>query len=173
MIFRQVGRLLAVVVLVASGAYVFVYLYRWEWNRALMAAALFIAIEVALLAASVLERLRGLARAVDGLDAQRRSKPAVLARVREAAPQPASPFAWLKPDGSQMGVFVPVLLGAGIVLSGLAWLVERIAARTATPVLERGLAARMAVLRPPDRLVGVEDDSPHAILLGPSWAPEA
>lgn len=173
MIARQVGRLVGVVVLIASGAYVFVYLYRWEWNRALMAAALFIAIEVALLAVSVLERLSGLARAVERLDAERRASPAVLARVREAAPEPASPFAWLKPDGSQTGVFVPVLLGAGIVLSGLAWVVERIAARTATPVLERGLAARMAALGPPDRLVTVEGDTPNAILLGPSWAPEA
>lgn len=172
MIARQVGRLVGVLVLIASGAYVFVYLYRWEWNRALMAAALFIAIEVALLAVSVLERLSGLARAVERLDAQRRPSPAVLARVREAAPEPASPFAWLKPDGSQMGVFVPVLLGAGIVLSGLAWVVERIATRTATPVLERGLAARMAALGPPDRLVSVEGDNPNAILLGPSWAPE-
>lgn len=173
MIARQVGRLVAVVVLVASGAYVFVYLYRWEWNRALIAAALFIAIEVALLAASVLERLRGLAQAVERLDAQRGSPPAVLARIREAAPEPASPFAWLKPDGSQMGVFVPVLLGAGIVMSGLAWVVERVATRTATPVLERGLAARMAALRPPDRLVDAEDDTLHPLLLGPSWTPKA
>jgi hypothetical protein len=43
-------------------------------------------------------------------------------------------------------VFVPVLMGAGVIMSGLAWVIERLARRTARPTLERGLAARLAPL---------------------------
>jgi hypothetical protein len=43
-------------------------------------------------------------------------------------------------------VFVPVLMGAGVIMSGLAWIVERVARRTARPALERGLAVHMAPL---------------------------
>jgi hypothetical protein len=71
----------------------------------------------------------------------------VLARVREAAPEPRNPFKWLSPDRSN--VFVPVLLGAGVIVSGIAWLVERIARATAGSSLERGLAVRLEPLAPP------------------------
>ena len=46
-------------------------------------------------------------------------------------------------------MFVPVLLGAGVVLSGLAWIVDRIARLTAVPSMERGLARRLTTLQPP------------------------
>lgn len=132
----------------ASSLYLFVYLVRWEWHRALVAGVLFVAAEVALAAAAILDRLRSIegrlaaraGMAADGSDA--------LVRLREAAPEPRTSFDWLSRDeaGSGMSVFVPLLLGAGVVLSGAAWLVERLARATAGPVLERGLADRLAPL---------------------------
>ena len=166
---KRIGYAVGAAVLLSSGSYIFVYLYRWEWNRALMAAALFVATEVALLAAVVLERLRSLHAAVDDLRT-RKPAPQVLERIRESAPAPPEHFAWLKPDSSSFGVFVPVLMGAGILLSGLAWLVERIASRTATPALEHGLAARLGALGLPDGLLDPQPEGDAALLLGPSWA---
>lgn len=137
---RRIGLALGFAVLLSSGAYVFVYLYRWEWNRALVAAAFFIAAEVALGFVTVLDKLRHLSAAVD---------PQVLGRLQETAPPPSKPFGWLAPEDGTVGVFVPVLMGAGVVLSGVAWLVERLAGATAKPTMERSLAARLSTLALP------------------------
>jgi hypothetical protein len=143
---RRFAVTLGVIVLLASGTYVFVYLYRWEWNRALFAAALFIATEVALGLAWVMERLRSLTEAVERLQ---RVDPATMERLREARPPARRPFAWLAPRADRFEVFVPILMGAGVVLSGLAWLVERVARKTAGPTLERALATRLRTLALP------------------------
>ena len=50
---RVLGRVLVVVVLVASGAYFLVYLYRWQWNRALVSGLFFVAAEIAVVASVV------------------------------------------------------------------------------------------------------------------------
>ena len=162
---RRIAYLAAVAVLISSGAYVFVYLDRWEWNRAMFAAILFIATQTALVGALVLERLRVLSERVDELARRPAADPQVLERLRATAPEPSKPFAWLDPRGEKLGVFVPVLMGAGMVLSALAWLVERLARRTAGPVLERGLAGQLAALAMPDSLLG--DDDVLALLRGP------
>ena len=139
---RLIGRLLGLVVLVASGAYLLIYLYRWEWNRALVAGIIFVSAEVAIASGVILSRLRAIE---DHL--ARGQPPAPTAGA--ASPERRSPFAWLKPDSSQMGVFIPVLLGAGVILSTLAYLVERIARFTAAPVAEHDLADRLATLARP------------------------
>jgi hypothetical protein len=119
----RLARLLIIVSLVMSGLYLFVYLYRWEWNRALIAGVFFLGAEIALATTMILARLP-----VAGAQAQ---APAPAAPVRnEAEPEPEwQPFAWLAPlaRGEGFGVFVPVLLGAGVVLSTLAFAVERLA----------------------------------------------
>jgi hypothetical protein len=132
-----------------SGIYLLVYLYRWEWNRALIAGVLFVASEIGLGVALVLSRLARIERRLDQVTAPPQPDPAVLARIEEAAPPARNHFAWLRPDGSNMNVFVPLLMGAGMIVSGLAWLVERIARATAKPSLERGLALRLAPLALP------------------------
>jgi hypothetical protein len=59
-------------------------------------------------------------------------------------------------------VFVLVLLGAGIVLSGLAWLVDRIARVTAGPSVENDLARRLRPLQtPPGGLLGERLRDPY------------
>ena len=133
--------------LAASGFYVFIYLYRWEWNRALMAGVLFVAAEIALATALVLDRFKALERK---LDDRTSATPGLhsLDAIEDAAPAPRRHFAWLT-DQDKVGVFVPVLMGAGIVISGIAWAVERLAASTARPLLERRLALKLEPLALP------------------------
>jgi hypothetical protein len=136
----------AILALASSGVYLFVYLYRWEWNRALMAGIIFLAAEIALAAALILERMKSIERHL-GADKSERDK--ALLRLQEVAPAPRSRFEWLKEGSDELNVFIPVLLGAGVVVSGIAWMVERIAGATAKPVLERRLADRLAPIALP------------------------
>ena len=147
------GLLAAIATLLASGAYVFVYLYRWEWNRAQVSAAIFIAAEVGIVGWLLADRMRRVERRLDraAVDAQQRR----LQPSAQTAPPPRVAFAWLART-DRMNVFIPVLLGAGALLSALAWVVERLARATAGRAAERGLAAaprraRAAVGRPPRR----------------------
>ncbi len=167
---RRLGAALGLVVLCSSGFYVFVYLYRWEWNRALFAAALFIATEVALIGAVVVQRLAAMASLLDQLR-HRPVDPLVLARLQETTPPRRDHFAWMAPRRDDLGVFVPVLMGAGVVLSAVAWAVERLAGATARPALERGLAARLSVLSLPEGGLVGEGDHPLALLAGPHQSP--
>ncbi|MDQ3570206.1 MAG: hypothetical protein M3396_06215 [Actinomycetota bacterium] len=137
--------------MVASGLYLFVYLYRWEWHRAVIAGVLFLMAEVALMGSAILDRLRSIERRLDtsqGGAGDPPGKPAassddILARLEDSAPEPKVNFEWLsRPGGTS--VFVPVLLGAGVVLSGVAWVVERLARLTARPALERGLSLQLS-----------------------------
>lgn len=138
---------------VASGIYLFVYLFRWEWHRALVAGVLFVGAEIALASAAILDRLRSIEnRITAGAGAAPAAAPAdpeTIDRLREAQPEARTSFDWLTRQGGEMSVFVPLLLGAGVVLSGLAWVVERLARVTAGPVMERGLALRLAPLSLP------------------------
>lgn len=156
----RIAGLLGAAVLLATGLYFFVYLWRWEWNRALIAGILFVATEVAVAAVTVLNRLQRME------DRLRSPDPAVLARIRESAPPPRDHFEWLSPKSGRMGVFVPVLIGMGVVASGLAWLVERLAHATARPVLERGLATRLGALAwPAGGLLPPPGDDPDPLAL--------
>src|SRR4051812_25091743 len=156
---RRIGYTVGVGVLAVSGLYILVYLYRWEWIRAQFAAVLFLCIEVALIGAWLAEKVAALqnqqnAQSSPGSGARsgrgpfREVDPEVLARLRSAREAESShPFAWLTPRMDRTSVFVPVLLGAGVLLSGLAWLVERIAARTAGPSSTASSPPRSAPLR--------------------------
>jgi xanthosine utilization system XapX-like protein len=164
MIARRIGWVVAAVTLAASATYVFVYLYRWEWNRALMSSALFIVAEVGLVGMLLARRLTKIEHRLDQSVASGRHQ--TVQHLRASAPPPRVRFEWLsRPD--QMNVFVPVLLGAGVVLSGLAWLVERLARLTARPLAEHALAARLDDLQLPAK--GFLDDAadPFALLRGP------
>lgn len=141
------------VVLVAGGHTVY-YLMHWEWNRASIAgtgfvAGLFIAVTFLLLG-----RLHQLEQRLDALlaaqEAGRAQTPRTTApHVAEVEPRPD--FPWLsrppvllagllvavpRPEADQ-AVFIPVFLAAGLVLSVVAGIVERVAAfvqgRSAAP----------------------------------------
>ena len=161
---RKLGMLGALATLAASGAYVFVYLYRWEWNRAQVSAASCIAAEVGLIGWLLADRLRKVERRLElaTIDGERRR----LQAIRTTAPPPRVGFAWLaRPDG--MNVFIPVLLGAGALLSGVAWVVERLARFTAGRAAEQGLARRLGNLELPTGGLLDGGVDPLALLRGP------
>jgi hypothetical protein len=160
---RRLTNVFLGVVLTSTGTYVFVYLGRWEWNRALLAAVIFLAAEVALAAVLLLERLQ---RLEGRLEQRPPSTSQVLPRLREAAPPPSEPFAWLRPRSDELGVFVPILMGVGVVASALAW----VARATAGPALERGLADRLRVLAWPERPLTEPEPDASELLRGPSGA---
>lgn len=157
-------RLLAWVVLALSGVYLIVYLYRWEWNRAIISGLFFVAAEVGLVSGMLHRRLRAIEVAVRDRSAV---DPAALACLRATPVARTNPFRWLDPRHPPLGVFVPVLLGAGVILSALAYLVQRVAEVTALPVADRRLARRLEAiaLPPPGRLVGAPADD---AVLGPA-----
>lgn len=162
MIARRVLTAAGAAALAASGVYVFVYLYRWEWNRALMAAVLFVAAEIALAVGALLRRMGELSRRLD--EASRGGERATLDEIRASAPPAHRHFAWLERRGGDLNVFIPVLLGAGVVASALAWVVERVARATVRPGLERDLAVR---LRPFELPAGPVLAAPSPVRLGP------
>jgi len=154
--------------LLGSGAYVIVYLYRWEWNRALISGLFFLAAEVAIAAWVVVARVHDL---VKRFDAEPERRKAIAGHLRQARAEPSNVFAWLKPSTPTANVFVPILMGAGLILSGLAWVVERIGRATAGVTADASVSARLARLGPP--VGGFLDDSgdPLRGLRAPAGAP--
>jgi hypothetical protein len=137
-------RIFLLATLVGSGGYVLLYLWRWEWNRALISGLFFLAAEGALLAGGLSTRLRGVERELRAVREERGER----ARSHLVATRPAATdrFEWLRSASNRTNVFVPVLMGAGVLLSGIAWLVERLARATARPALESRLARQIAPL---------------------------
>ena len=86
--------------------------------------------------------------------------------LRDTAPPSRVSFAWLT-RSDRTSVFIPVLLGAGAVLSALAWVVERVSRATAGRAAERGWPSGSvgSSRRPGGLLDGGED--PLALLRGP------
>jgi hypothetical protein len=153
MMARRLAWLVAILTLVASGLYVFVYLYRWEWNRALTAGVIFLATEIAVVGALILDRLHRM-RDVRARLSGSASRPALAPSGEPDAPR-RDHFAWLNESSSRLSVFIPVLLGAGILLSALAWLVERVARAASRPGLEWGMPEAIdALALPNEPLVG-------------------
>ena len=178
---KRLAWLLGGAALLASGLYVLVYIYRWEWHRALIVGVLFLGAEVGLATALLLRRLRLLEEQARASLRQAGPDPQVLARLRNARGVPASGdhFAWLAPTDGRLNVFIPVLLGAGVVVSALAWLVECVAGAAGADA-EHELAADLRRIALPDcGLVPREDEVRAAsppyvddpglrLLLGPS-----
>ncbi len=189
--------------------YALVYVARWEWQRATLVAVFCVLCAVAWSALVADSRLRRLEQRLAGQPAdparpvgigvqpradsrQASPQPAKsqwAAGVRDAvaeAPVPSSRFRWLgtPPDGA--AVFIPVLLGAGLLVSALAWLVERLAHAAVGPVVERRLVTDLLRYAPADTLIvpastpliaivgGGRDPSAEALLRHPlgGWSPD-
>ncbi len=170
---RKVRYAILMVAVASSGIYLFVYLYRWEWNRAIIAGVFFLAAQMALSTSAVLGRLSS----VEAAQRSQGASPQVMSHLRDTAPPPRDAFAWLRPQPDRFSVFVPILMGAGFVLSGVAWLVERLARATATPTLEKRLAVALGALAlPTGHLLAHYHESERepedvALLLGPVGRP--
>lgn len=152
-LLRLLALAMVVFMLGAAGLYVLVYLYRWEWNRAIVAGVFFLAALITLSTVLVLRGQRRLEQHLVDADVARERTRAALAdeNDRRAARQ----FDWLRRPPSSLGVFVPVLLGAGVLLSFVAFVLERLAGVVAGPTLDR----RTAELVAPDLPLG---DGPGA-----------
>ena len=165
----KLGIAIAAASAAAAGVYFFVYLTRWEWNRALVSGVVLLAVEVLVVGAATLARLRKLERAIaeGGTAPARTPDRAVVEHLQRARPPAHRPFAWLDPrrTSGTTSVFVPVLLGAGVVVSALAWLVERVARMVARPGLEVGLAADLDALAYPQALLARDAHRPSAAAL--------
>jgi hypothetical protein len=134
--------------LLGSMGYLFSYVLRWQWNRALFSAAAMIALLVALGTAAVLRKLGQLEDRLDGNNARNGVDP-FLDDLRATRPE-RDHFAWLRRSTQHTNVFITLLLGGGVVVSGIAWLVGKIAEGTTTPAAEQRLADRLGPLAFPD-----------------------
>ncbi len=112
--------------LVTAAAYMVVSLNRWEWNRALFFGLIILIAEVALATGLILRKLTQ-------LSAVTRGDPQVAEILRDTRPEHPERFAWMRETTNRTSVFITFLVGGGVLLSGIAWLVDHIAASTANP----------------------------------------
>ncbi len=134
---RLVGTLVTVGVLGWSTVYFVVYIGRWEWNRAIVSGMVAIGLLVVLSTSLVLRRLSALDRRLD-LELAPRADDVICTSNAAAARRR---FDWLHSDGEDTGVFIPVLLGTGVILSLLAYTLERVAGAFASTTLDRRTAS--------------------------------
>lgn len=177
---KQLSWLVGIVTLLATGGYLFVYIYRWEWHRAVLVGVLFLGALVAFMAALVLRRLARLEQRLGGGGLAPAKDEQVLRRLRDA-PVDRIPFVWLKPESlDRTHVFIPILLGGGVVVSAVAWLVERIGGQSARAGVEAEVAEQLGrIAYPETALVPTEaellacddaftDDPQLRLLIGPA-----
>jgi MFS family permease len=149
---KMIAWLAGVGTLVAGAVYMIVSLNRWEWNRALFFGLVVLIAEVGLATGLVLRRVARLEhRTRDEFD------PALREILRASRPPSRDRFAWLKESPSQMNVFITFLVGGGVILSGLAWLVDRVASTTSTPLGEERLARTLGNISYPRGGLLVDD----------------
>jgi hypothetical protein len=136
---RIIAWTIAIGTLVTAAAFTVVSLNRWEWNRALFFALIVLIAEVGIATGLVLRRL-GPRDLVD---------PAVIEALREARPQPPRRFRWLEDSVRGLNVFITLLVAGGILLSSMAWLTDKVAARTSTRAGEDRLARELRTIAYP------------------------
>jgi hypothetical protein len=152
MTVRRTAVVVLLVTLVTAAWYFFAYLVWWEWNRAVIAGILLVVAEIGLVTILLLSRLDRIGR--HGAEISRVER--IKARL-DAAPHTSRTLKWLR-DPQQLGVFIPVLLGAGLLASGTAWVVARIARLTSRGGTTGSLSKDLARLAPPQGgFLGGED----------------
>jgi hypothetical protein len=138
---KTIAWLAAVGTLLMGLIYMVVSLNRWEWNRALFFGLIVLIAEVGIAAALILRRLTRIEQA--------KLDPAILAILRETRPAAPHRFGWLEESTTQMNVFITFLVGGGILLSGIAWVADKIGAKTYTPAGEEKLAKQLGSISYP------------------------
>jgi hypothetical protein len=135
---KTIAWLAGVGTLLAGAFYLIVSLNRWEWNRALFFGLIVLIAEVGLATGLVLRRL---ARLEHNLKSPA-SDQAVAEILSETRPT-RDRFAWMRESTNQMNVFITFIVGGGVILSGVAWLVDRLASKTSSPAGEERLARQL------------------------------
>jgi hypothetical protein len=170
------GRFVLLCITVLSGGYTVYYLYQWQWVRAQITGIAFVAtlvIGATILVLARTDRLaRDINRRLDTLESQQRARQDI---PRQDGPSGRADgshhdFPWLSSsfapprrqqllplllagipvpalDSPRAGVFIPVLLGAGLAVSIIAGLIERVAARTGVAQPAFGTGERFRVPR--------------------------
>jgi hypothetical protein len=141
---KAVAWLAGIATLVTAAGYMIVSLNRWEWNRALFFGLVLLISEIGLATGLVL-------RKIEHLKAAGRHDPETLAVLRGARIPSPDRFAWLKETthGSQLNVFITFLVAGGVIVSGAAWAVDKLASKTSTPIGEERLAAQLSMISYP------------------------
>jgi len=145
---KHAGLIVSIFSTAIAAIYFFVYLYRWEMHRALVAGVLFVAGEIAVATTLVLRKLESLrVPSQASVDSHSSSDVRVepLPSTRDQSQTAQRHFRWLGVD--RMNVFIPVLLGANIIVSGVAWLVEHLA--RGSPLQGRSVERDLASLAIP------------------------
>jgi hypothetical protein len=140
---RTIAWLAGIGTLLAGVAYTIVSLNRWEWNRALFFGLIVLIAEVGLATGLILRRLARIEFQQSQID------PAVRRILRETRATPDR-FAWLRETGQRTNVFITFLVGGGILISAVAWVADRVAARTqSSPAGEQRLAQQLSSISYP------------------------
>lgn len=146
---KAIGWLAGLATLLGALGYMIVSLNRWEWNRALFFGLIVVIAEIGLATALILRRLGSPKASHQPVD------PEVLAAVRDSRAARPNRFAWLEP--TRMNVFITFLVGGGVLISAVAWLVDRVASRTTTPAGEERLARQLGAISYPRGGLLVDD----------------
>ena len=147
---KVIAWLAGVATLVMAGVYMIVSLNRWEWNRALFFGLILLIAEIGLATGLILRKL-------SQLQLGTRADPDVHDILRDTRPEPRDRFAWLREANNRTNVFITFLVGGGVVISGLAWVVDRIAAASSTPHGEARLAGLLTPISYPRGGLLVDD----------------
>jgi hypothetical protein len=141
---RSIGFALATTVLVVSAVYVVIDLARWEWNRAVISALVMLSALIVLVSMILFRQLSRIEHRLDTLERSHHGGD-TLGTLRSANNASARRhFRWLERPPDQVGVFIPVLLGAGVLLSLIAYLIERVAGVFATATLDQRTTRELA-----------------------------
>jgi hypothetical protein len=139
---KMIAWLAGIGTLLGGAFYMIVSLNRWEWNRALFFGLIVLIAEVALATGLVLRRL-------SRLEYRTRADPTVTGILRETRPPSPDRFAWLRDSTKELNVFITFLIGGGVILSGIAWMVDRIASNTSSPAGEQKLSRQLSSISYP------------------------
>jgi hypothetical protein len=145
--------LVLVITLVVAGVLAGQALYAWEWTRAVWMTVGFVAVEVALVGVLVLGRLRDLSARLEA----ERDRDSTHRRLTRSRPSSPDQFAWLQESVGRTNVFVTMLVGGGVIVSGVLWVIDQFARRSAASNQDGRLADDLRSIAPPrDGLVPPE-----------------
>ncbi len=139
---KIIAWLAGIATLVTGALYMIVSLNRWEWTRALFFGLIVVIAEIALATGVVLRRLTR-------MQFEREEDRRILEALRETRPEAPDRFRWLKESAGRTNVFITFVVAGGLILSGIAWIVDKIAAGTSTPVGEQRLAGVLSEIQYP------------------------
>jgi hypothetical protein len=139
---KIIAWLAGIATLLTGAGYMIVSLNRWEWTRALFFGLIVVIAEIGIATGLVLRRLTR-------LEHLREVDRAVLDALRETRPAAPDRFAWMKQSMERTNVFITFVVAGGVVISGIAWMVDRVAAHTSSPAGELRLARSLGAIRYP------------------------